>query len=436
MSSVFAAQPLTTEEKIAKFNELFETKINRNFSLSNSACVHCGLCIESCHYYMATKDPKTTPVYKTDAIRRIYKSRHDWLSRVAPFWTGAAPLRTREDLDRLRDIAWGSCTMCRRCTINCPMGIDTALLMRSVRSILLAIGEAPEGVVQVCKDQYEIGNQMGVSDEDYIETIEWLSEEHATDVGDPRATIPLDKKGADVMYVVNPREVKYAPLTLLAAAKIMYAAGEDWTMPRTGWDNTNFGLFAGDDKLGGKMGRALFEKAQELGVKKVVVSECGHGFRATRWESPNWAKMDLGFPIESFLETMAAYIREGRIRLNPAANTEPVTYHDPCNLGRSSGLTEEPRYVLRHAVRNFVEMYPNRADNWCCSGGAMSMSEYTGRRLEAARIKADQLRETGTKIVATACHNCIDALGDLIRTGPTGTNVNDLLLVLVGEDTE
>ena len=353
-------------------------------------------------------------------------------SQVMPFWTRARQVKTQDDLDTLKDIVWGSCTMCRRCTVNCPMGVDTALLIRSVRSCLLAIGEASEGVLQVCKDQYETGNQMAVSKEDYLETIEWLSEEHADEVGDPKAEIPLDKKGANVMYVVNPREVKYAPLTLLSAAKVFYVAGENWTMPSVGWDNTNFGLFAGDDKLGGYVSGLLYKKAQELGVKKVITSECGHGYRSTRWEGPNWAKMDLEFPIENLLETMQRYIEEGRLKIDPSVNKDRVTYHDPCNLGRSSGMTEEPRFVLKQCVEDFQEMYPNRADNWCCSGGggAMSMSEYTGRRLEVAKTKADQLRETGAKICVTACHNCIDGLTDLIKKYELGmktATVSELL---------
>jgi Fe-S oxidoreductase len=421
---------MQTSEKCRSILEGIDKKNNRNFALSNSVCVHCGMCTDTCHYYVATKDPKMSPAYKADKIRSLYKKRHDWLSKIVPQWTGARTLKTEEDIEELSDILWGSCTMCRRCTINCPMGVDMALLVRSGRSLLYNIGVMPEGVEIVCKDQYEVGNQMGVSHQDYMETIEWLSEEHAKDVGDPNAELPVDKEGADVMYVINPREVKYAPLTLMAAAKIMYAAGENWTMPSEGWDNTNFGLFAGDDNLGGLMGERMFKKAQELGVKKVIASECGHGYRATRWEAPNWAKMDLEFPIESFLVTMVRYVEEGRITLDPSKNNERITYHDPCNLGRSSGITEEPRYLLKHSVKDFVEMHPNRADNWCCSGGggAMSMSEFTARRYEAAKVKAEQLRVTGAKIVATACHNCIDALADLIRKYQLGMKT-----VIVGE---
>ncbi|MEW6202323.1 MAG: response regulator [bacterium] len=196
-------------------------------------------------------------------------------------------------------------------------------------------------------------------------------------------------------------------------------------MMSEGWDGTNFGLFSGDDALGAHMGKLVFDNVKKLGGKKLIISECGHGFRATKWEAPNWAKMDLDFPIESFLETMIDYVESGRIRLDSSVNTIPVTYHDPCNLGRSSGITEEPRFLLKNAVMDFREMYPNRADNWCCSGGggAMSMSEYTPRRLEVAKVKAEQLKATGAKIVATACHNCVDGLSDCIKFYKLGMDV-------------
>lgn len=122
-------------------------------------------------------------------------------------------------------------------------------------------------------------------------------------------------------------------------------------------------------------------------------------------------------PILNFLEVVCQYVESGPLKLDKSRNQEPVTYHDPCNYARSGGITEEPRYLLKNSVVDFREMYPNRADNWCCSGGggAMPMSEYSKRRLEAAKIKAEQLKATGARIVATACHNCVDALTDLIR---------------------
>jgi Fe-S oxidoreductase len=399
------------------FVEGFREKLTRQAVLSLASCVHCGLCTDSCHYYLATGDPKMAPAYKVDQVRKVFKAKVDWLGRVAPWWVGGRSITTESQLRELQDVVFGSCTACRRCTFSCPFGVDTALIIRLARGLLTSQGIAPAGVLAVSKDQWETGNQMAVTQQDYLETLEWLQDELRSETGDPEASIPIDKQNADVVFVVNPREIKYAPLSLLAAAKIFHAAGENWTMPSVGWDNTNFGLFSGDDALGAHMGKLAYDQMLRLGGRKMVVSECGHGFRATKWEAPNWAGMDLPFPIESFLETMVEYVNTGRIVLDPSRNPKPVTYHDPCNLARSGGITEEPRFLLKHACLELREMTPNRQENFCCSGGggAMSMSEYTQRRLQAARVKADQITATGATVVATACHNCVDGLTDLIK---------------------
>jgi Fe-S oxidoreductase/CheY-like chemotaxis protein len=395
----------------------FHKKLTRQAVLSFASCVHCGLCTDSCHYYLATGDPAMAPAHKVDQVRKLFKAEVDWLGRIAPWWVGGRPVTSAVQLRELQDVVFGSCTACRRCTFSCPFGVDTGLIVRLARGLLTAQGIAPAGVLAVSKDQWETGNQMAVSQQDYLETLEWLQDELRGETGDPEAAIPIDKPNANVVFVVNPREIKYAPLSLLAAAKIFHAAGEDWTMPSVGWDNTNFGLFSGDDALGAHMGRLAYDQMMRLGGTKMVVSECGHGFRATKWEAPNWAGMDLPFPIESFLETMVEYVNSGRIVLDPARNPKPVTYHDPCNLARSGGITEEPRFLLKHACLDFREMTPNRQENFCCSGGggAMSMSEYTARRLQVAKVKADQIAATGATAVATACHNCVDGLTDLIK---------------------
>lgn len=408
---------ITKSEKAQSAVSSFKNKMMRQTILSFGVCVHCGMCTESCHYYLATEDPHMAPAYKADRVRALYKKYFDWTGRLLPKWVGAKDLENDDELKELMDIVFGSCTMCRRCTFNCPMGVDKALLMRTGRAILYEQGIAPQGVLDVAKDQWETGNQMGISDVDYLETIEWLNEELQAELDDPDAVIPLDKIGCNIVYAVNPREIKYAPQSLLAAAKIFYAAGESWTMSSKGWDNTNFGLFSGDNKLGAHMGNLVFDSVVKLEGKMLVTSECGHGYRATAWESPNWAGRDLKFPIYNFLEIMHYYVSTDRIKLDKSLNPYKVTYHDPCNLGRSGGIREEPRYLLKQSVSSFQEMYPNRADNFCCTGGggAMSMSEYSKRRLETAVVKANQLKETGADFVVTACHNCVDGLADLIK---------------------
>jgi len=408
----------TRSYKAQIFIERMGKKLNRQVVGSLVGCVHCGNCTESCHYVLANPgDPTYAPAYKADRIRSIFKRHFDWTGRVFPWWVHAKSLHTDEDLEELKDIIFGKCTNCRRCTINCPMGIDLASFNRMARGLLVSVGVMPEGVAVVSKDQWEIGNQMGVLKEDYIETLEWLSDEMKMEYGDDYPGIPIDKQNAAVVYSINPREIKYDPRTISDAALIFNEAGEDWTMPSEGWDMTNFGLFSGDDDLGGATSRRLYEKVEELNGKTLVISECGHGYRSTRCEGQNWARMDINFEMESSVQTMIRYIKEGLIKIDKTKNDIPVTFHDSCNYGRSCGMTEEPRELLQTICTDFREMYPNRTENYCCTGGggAMSMSEYTPQRLKSARIKADQLRDTGAKIVVTTCHNCVDGLADLIK---------------------
>ena len=404
--------------KIQAMRELLAKKLTRPVVGSLVACVHCGMCNDACHYVLThPDDPKMTPSFKADQLRKLFKYNYDWTGKVIPWWVGAKEPLSDADLDVLKDIAFGTCTNCRRCTLNCPMGVDTAVLNRIMRGLLSSVGVMPEGVRVVSKDQWEIGNQMGVLKEDYLDTLDWMSEELVNEVGDESARIPIDKPGTDVMYTINPREAKYDPRTIAAAAKIFWAAGESWTMPSEGWDQTNFGLFSGDDQLGGAAARRVYEKQKELGTKRIVISECGHGYRSTRCEGPNWAGIDQDWEMESSVFTMLRYIREGRIVVDRDKLQLRTTYHDSCNLARSCGITEEPRELLNLVSNDFVEMTPNRAENFCCTGGggAMSMSEYTPRRLKSAKIKADQIAATGAKIVVTSCHNCVDGLADLIK---------------------
>jgi len=408
----------TLSHNAQKVIERMGKKLNRQIVGSLAGCVHCGMCTDSCHYVLANPgDPTYAPAYKADQIRKIFKRHYDWTGRVIPWWVKARSLHSDEDLETLKDTVFGKCTNCRRCSLNCPMGVDYATFNRMARGLLVSVGVMPEGVAVVSKDQWEIGNQMGVLKEDYLETLDWMSEELQDELGDETVSIPIDKEDADVVYSINPREAKYDPRTISDAAKIFHVAGENWTMPSEGWDMTNFGLFSGDDELGGSVARRLYEKVSELRGKKLVISECGHGYRSTRCEGQNWAQMDIDFVMESSVHTMLRYVKEGRIKVDKSKNQAPVTFHDSCNNARSCGLTEEPRELLRLVCEDFREMYPNRMENYCCTGGggAMSMSEYTPRRLKSGKIKAEQLETTGAEFVVTSCHNCVDGLQDVIR---------------------
>jgi Fe-S oxidoreductase len=318
--------------------------------------------------------------------------------------------------------------MCGRCVLNCPFGVDTRLIVRTARSMLNAIGRTPKGLQDTVDIHLKTKNNMGVDETEFRETIEWLDEQLREELGVEGPVIPLDKEGAKVMYLVNPREVKFYPLTLMAAAKIMCVAGEDWTMSTEYWDVTNYALFSGDDAAARQIGLWALEAATKLGVQEVWMSECGHGYRSLRWEAENWLGRPFPFVVRGFVEPMAEYIRSGRIVLDPTRNQIPVTYHDPCNQARNGGLFDEPRYILAKAVMDFREMTPNREHNYCCGGGGgmLSMTEFAQRRMAAAQVKAEQIQATQAKIIATSCHNCLDQLAEVSRKYKLGAPVKNL----------
>ncbi len=401
-----------------RFLHLLAERISRPLALSIVSCVHCGLCADACHYALARPDdPTMTPVYKADQIRGVFKRHLDWTGRIVPWWVKAHSPATDEELNRLKNIVFGTCSGCGRCTFNCPMGVDTAALVRFTRGLLAELGIVPEGVFNVSRDTWETGNQMAVTEQDYLETLAWMRDELRAELGTDAVDIPVDKSGCDFMYSINPREIKFDPRSIAQAAKLFHLAGESWTLPKWGWDQTNFGLFSGDDRLGGYAARNLYEAAVRLKAKRIVISECGHGYRSTRWEGYNWADYGQDVPSESVVVTLKRYLEEGRLKVDPARNPEAVTYHDSCNTARFGGLIEEPRWVIGRVCSDFREMHPNRTENFCCTGGSglLSMAEYRPLRLEVARIKADQLKATGAKQVCTICHNCVDGLADVIK---------------------
>jgi Fe-S oxidoreductase len=178
------------------------------------------------------------------------------------------------------------------------------------------------------------------------------------------------------------------------------------------YDVTNYGYFSGNIGEATEITSRMYDEVGHLNAERCVLAECGHGYRAFRWEGPNYLEKSYSFDVLTSVELIAEYLREGRIKVDPAKIRERVTLHDPCNLVRTGGVIEEQRYILRHCVSDFVEMTPHGTDNFCCGGGGgqLAMGEYNERRMKVAGIKAEQIRNTGANIVCTPCHNCVDQL--------------------------
>lgn len=391
------------------------------------SCVHCGLCAETCHYFLANGEAENIPAHKLNLVSSVYRKHLTPAGKLPRWLTGAAPLDD-EMIDAWVDALFGRCTLCGRCSLNCTNGINIARMIRLGRSSLAAAGLVPSELQATVAAALATGNNMGIPREDWIETIRWIEEELQMEVGDSEARIPVDKEGADLLYTVNPREPKFFPLSLLAAAKIFYAAGANWTVAGDYYDVTNYGLFSGDNNAARIISEHHRSTMQRLGVRTLVLGECGHGFAANRWDAPEWQKAEDRFEIKSMVELLAEYLRARKITLDPTRIKKTVTLHDPCNLARSGGIIEEPRFVLHRAVSSFIEMTPNREQNFCCGGGGgqLSMTRFAQRRLEAGIVKAEQIKRTGAQIVVAPCHNCIDQLSELNRHYKLGVEVKTL----------
>jgi len=384
-----------------------ESQLNQPLETALEACARCGICAEACHYYRAEPKVEHIPAYRAEQLRSVYRHEHDFLSRLFPAWTRSKKL-DETTLTNLTEMAFSQCTLCRRCTVNCPLGVDTPLMMRAIRAMASAAGTAPEILVMLADAAIEKGKDPSFYKEMFLEHIKEMEEQLRDITGDPNATIPVEKQGAKILYV---------PLagahTILPPAVVFNAAKEDWTLSI--FEAANYGVFLADMKRAKEVAKRIVDEANRLGVKEIVVAECGHAYASYRWDVPNWFAGEFDFKVRSLIEVLAEYMQAGKIKVDPTAIPESVTYHDSCNLARNGGLIEEPRYVLSKITTDFREMTPNKAEAVCCGGGGglVALTEYAERRLAAGRPKAEQIQKTGARVVVAACENCRLQIGDL-----------------------
>ncbi len=358
-----------------------------------SQCLACGMCTAGCPYsdIHENQDPRKF-------IRKIVLGLKDELWNDPYVWY---------------------CTMCERCTIECPMNINVAALVRTIRGKSRDKDHIPGYLQTIAREHIESGNQMNVGQEDYEETLEWIQDELREELEDPDYEIPLNKEGAQYFYGFNARDIKFYPNELQATLKIFYAAGIDYTISTKRWDATNIALFTGQDDDFVNISKPIWEEFTRLGCKEFIVTECGHAFRSMKWgERTFWDGPRI--KMRHILELLNDLVKEGKLLLDPDAITEIVTYHDPCNTARKEGVWEAPRELIKSFIKNFHDMNPNGKMNYCCGGGggAMAMPEYNEIRKAKGKRKVDQVMATEAEIVIVPCHNCMDQFNDLNKWYP------------------
>ena len=394
-----------TPEKIQKaFKALMAGEGGARLKTYVETCVRCGMCAPACHYFLShDNDPSYSPVGK---VRQTMWELIRKDGRVDP-----------EEIYGMAQVAYTECNLCRRCMHYCALGIDTAYIMTVVRRLCHKLGVTPQYMQDTAHSHSAVLNQMWVKDDEWIDTLQWQEEEARDEF--PGIRIPLEKEGADFMYSVIAPEPKFRTQLIYQAAAIMHVAGVDWTMPATpGWDNSNLAMFSGDTEIMGRIERFHFEAAQRLRVKRIVMGECGHAFRAVYDTGNRWLGWKMSpVPVIHSVQFFWELLNEGKITIAKKF-PGPVTVHDPCNVVRGRGLMDKLREVVAALCDDIVEMHPNREHNLCCcaGGGVINCGPpFKNVRIAGNKAKADQLAATGVKTVVAPCHNCHGGLDDIIH---------------------
>ena len=380
------------------------------------ATTHCARCACTCQIFQVTEDPRDIPCYRSELLLRPYRTyftARGWLKAVA---TGLGWL-TEQDIDEMAE-SFYRCTACRRCTLECPMGVDHGLVTHLARYILSEIGIVPKALQISVRAQLhgESHNTSAIPVRGLLNNIEFLEEE-LEEMKEAKIKLPVDREGVEYVFFPAVSDYMMEADTLMGNAAVLHAAGDadNWTIGTQYFDGINYGLFYNDRILEHVIRRMLTE-TERLKGRTILIGECGHASRSAKHYIPQFGGKNAP-PVVCFLEYTLEALRDGRIELDPDVVTERVTYHDPCNVARSGWIVDQPREILRAFVKDFVEMTPNGRENYCCGGGGgtVSVDELHEYRMKVAgKVKADQIRETGAQIVATPCANCKKQLRELM----------------------
>jgi len=395
---------------------VLDKKMNRTLKLYMDTCARCAICKDACHQYVATGDMKYLPARRAELVREIYRK---YFTKTGQFVPALYEARDPDEnlLEELADATY-ACTGCRRCMYYCPFSIDTGWIVAASKAILIAAGRGNEMLGQLADAALFKGDNVEMFKDALMSGFTDVEAEVREITGNPDASIPVDKEGAEILYVALAGAHSYK-----SAAVIFSEAGADWTISL--FEAANYGFFYGDTEKARLIAKRVVDEAVRLGVKEVVLPECGHAYRVMEMFYAAWSGEELPFKVRHILEVIDEYMKSGRIKVRAGAITERVTYHDPCQIGRNGGIFEEPRDIVKAIAADFVDMTPNRAEQWCCGGGGgiVAMEEYDKMRVASGDPKVAQLRATGATVLACPCENCRLQINELNKVHDLGLEI-------------
>lgn len=391
-------------ERVDRAMQSFMKDFSATTATYMESCIHCGHCADACHFYKVTGDPKYTPIWKLEPFKQAYK-REAGPFAFAYRAFNLKPKVTLAELEEWQHLLYDSCTMCGRCTMICPMGIDIVTLISQARHGMFSAGLVPHELWAVAERAEREGSPLGATAKVLKDRIEWLADDYEVE-------IPLDKPQAEVVCTLSSIEIMKYPESIVALAKILNHLGTDWTLRSDGYEATNFGLLSGNAAWQKDMTMKLINAAVAAGARTLVLPECGHAYGALRWQGANIYGKPLPFTVLHISEFLAEQVNSGKLKLKKLVKS--VTFHDPCQVSRRGGATQAPRDVLQAMGADLRESRDSGALGWCCGGGGGVVTIHRADELRHAAfdINIRQINATGAEIPVTSCSNCRQTFDD------------------------
>ncbi len=411
------------EKGIEKLGEML--KKYRSLQVYMDICVKCGACADKCHYYLGTRDAHNMPVQRAELMRSVYRRYFTPAGKLLPGVVRA------HDFDEEMLNKWityfHQCSQCRRCSVFCPYGIDTAEITMAAREIMDAIGVGHKYSTEIICKVHDVGNNLGIPKPALQGTLAFLESDILENSGH-EVRLPLDEEGAEVLLVAPSADFFSEPhiQSLMGYAKVFHQAGIRYTISSVAAEAANFGMFIGSFDQKQKIAKRIADEARALKVKRIVVGECGHAWRVAYsfWNTLNgpFDFLDPRYPVPQHIcEFTHQLIQRGALTLDKEANDDyVVTMHDSCNVARASRMGEKPggqfeipRDLIRASCHHFVEMHPETTHEktFCCGGGGGTLTdELMDLRIQGAMPRVTALtqvmKQNKVNLMAMVCAIC------------------------------
>ncbi|MEK6690112.1 MAG: sulfate reduction electron transfer complex DsrMKJOP subunit DsrK [Nitrospirota bacterium] len=391
------------EERLRKY---------RSFRLFMDICVRCGACADKCHFFIGSGDPKNMPVLRAELLRSVYRKYFTASGKLLGKVAGARELT----IDVLKELwyYYYQCTECRRCSVFCPYGIDTAEITIIARELLNLLGLNTDWIAGPVANCYRTGNHLGLEPHTFKNSIEFFLSD-IEDITGIKIEPSFNRKGAEILFITPSGDTFADPGTYTCMGYLMlfHELGLDYTWSTYASEGGNFGFFTSNE-MAKRLHYKIYAEAKRLGVKWILGGECGHMWRVLNqyldtWHGPADFLEEPVSPITGttfenakssklvhIAEFTADLIRNGILKLDPSRNNHlKVTFHDSCNTSRGMGIFEEPRFIIRSVCNHFYEMPEDtiREKTFCCgSGSGLNAGENMELRMRGGFPRANAVK--------------------------------------------